>query len=128
MCVFSYFPPAQASIHKNFQKNADHRENAVKAEQSARQTALQRRLAQRAKEGKPVATMTEEEKLYRPKVIIEEKVVEVEKVVEKVTEVTKVVEVVDKQQMGIKDGLNELNDTVRAHQVREAEQCHNNEP
>lgn len=30
----------------------------------------------------------------------------------------KVVEVVDKKQMGIKDGLNELNDTVRAHQLK----------
>jgi len=38
-------------------------------------------------EGKPVANMTEEEKLYRPKVVIEEKVVEVERVVEKVKEV-----------------------------------------
>ena len=39
----------KASIHKNFQKNADHRENAIKAEQNSRQSALQRRLAQRAK-------------------------------------------------------------------------------
>ena len=54
--------------------------------------------------------------LLRSVGLIDFQVVEVEKVVEKVKEVKKVVEVVDKKQMGIQDGLNELNDTVRAHQ------------
>ena len=33
-------------------------------------------------------------------------------------QVKKVVEVVDKKQVGIQNGLNELNDTVRAHQAK----------